>query len=78
VVLGLVAFAGPDKLTPTLKAGSASLVVGVLLSTVLYMQVAAGSPEDATRWLIASVVFALVLWALGFGLLCVVAGSWST
>jgi hypothetical protein len=77
VVLGLIAFAGPEKPNLTLKAGSTSLAAGVLVASLLYFQVATRPPPDANRLLAASILFNLLLWMLGFGLVCVVAGSWS-
>lgn len=78
VVLGLISFAGPDRLSPTLKSGSASLAAGVLVASLLYLQVATQPPPDPNRRLVASILFNVLLWLLGFGLVCVVAGNWST
>jgi hypothetical protein len=78
VVLGLLAFSGPSHLSPTLKAGAASLVTGVLAGSLLYLQVAPQAPGDRTRAMVASILFNILLWSLGFGLVCVVAGNWST
>jgi hypothetical protein len=77
VVLGLVAFADPRRLNLTLKVGAASLAVGVLIGSALYLLVAQGPPRDANRGFAAGLVFALLLWLLGFGLVCIVAGTWS-
>jgi hypothetical protein len=76
VVLGLVSFSGPSTLNLTLKVGTASLAAGVLIASVMYLLVAQGAPVDRNRRLAASVLFSLLLWALEFGLICVVAGNW--
>lgn len=77
LVLGLVSFSDASSGNTTVKIGTASLVAGVLLAIMLYMLVAGQPPPDARRGTAASFLLAVVLWALGFGLLCVVAGSWS-
>jgi hypothetical protein len=76
LVLGLISFSGPSVLNLTLKVGSASLAAGVLIASVMYLLVAQGAPTDRNRRLAASVLFSVLLWALEFGLICVVAGNW--
>lgn len=75
-VLGLIAFQGNGLPNPTVKAGASALVVGVLAAAILYLNVAPGPPPDRNRGFAASMLFTLVFWSLGFGLICVVAGTW--
>jgi len=75
-VLGLIAFQGSGLPNPTVKAGASALVIGVLAAAVLYLNVAPGPPPDRNRGFAASMLFTLVFWSLGFGLICVVAGTW--
>jgi hypothetical protein len=77
VVLGLVALQEGRLPDVTLKVGACALVLGVLCAGVLYLSVAFGPPPDMNRAIVAAVLFSLVYWCLGFGLICVVAGSWS-
>jgi hypothetical protein len=77
VVLGLVAFQEGRLPNTTLRVAASALVAGVLLAGILYLNVASGSPPDIRRAFAAAVLFSLVYWCLGFGLICVVAGSWS-
>lgn len=78
VVLGLVSFTGESLSNATLKAGAASLAAGVLIATVLYLLVAQAPPPDVNRKYASAYCLSLLLWALGFGLVCVVAGNWKT
>ena len=75
-VLGLIAFQGSGLPNATVKAGASALVIGVLSAAILYLNVAPGSPPDRNRRFAASMLFTLVFWSLGFGLICVVAGTW--
>jgi hypothetical protein len=77
VVLGLISFADGSKLSLTVKVGAASLAAGVLLASSLYLLVVQGPPPDPNRGLAASFLLTFLLWALGFGLVCVVIGNWS-
>jgi hypothetical protein len=75
VVLGLVTFKTGDAMSATAQVGACSLVAGVLLAVVLYYNVATGLPSTTGQAFTASVLFTLVLWALSFGLICVVAAT---
>jgi hypothetical protein len=77
VVLGLVAFQEGRLPNATLKVGAVALAVGVLTAAVLYLSVAFGPPPDRQRAYAAAVLFSLAYWCLGFGLICVVAGTWA-
>ncbi len=76
VVLGLVAFKEGSLPNATVKVGACSLVGGILVAGALLQNVAFGEPGDELSRFTASLLFSLTYWALGFGLLCVVAGSW--
>lgn len=76
VVLGLVAFQEGPLPNATLKLGACSLVAGILVAGAFLQNVAFGEPGDELSRFAASLLFSLTFWALGFGLLCVVAGSW--
>jgi hypothetical protein len=77
VVLGLVSFSESSKLAMTVKVGSAALATGVVLATILYLQVAGSPPADQKRAVAASILLSLTFWSLSFGLVCIVAGNWS-
>ncbi len=77
VVLGLISFSGLAKLDITVKVGAASLALGVMLGSIMYLLVARVPPITPRQQSVASVLLSLLLYALSFGLLCVVAGSWS-
>ena len=77
VVLGLVAFQEGRLPNTTLRVAACALVAGVLAASILYLSVAFGPPPDPGRAFAASILFSLAYWCLGFGLICVVAGSWA-
>jgi len=77
VVLGLITFQEGQLPNTTLKVAAVTLVAGVLVAGVLYLNVAFGSPPDAPRAFAAAILFSLAYWCLGFGLICVVAGTWT-
>jgi hypothetical protein len=77
VVLGLVTFGKGSLASTTEKVGASALAAGVLAATILYLNVVQGPPPDMNRGLAASLLFSLVLWALAFGLICIVAASWA-
>jgi hypothetical protein len=77
LVLGLISFAGLAKSHVTVKIGAASLAFGVLVGSSMYLLVARVPPLSAGQKRTASLLVSLLLYALGFGLLCVVTGSWS-
>lgn len=77
VVLGLIALLGLPKLDLTVKIGAASLAAGVLIASAMYLLVARVPPITEGQYFVASLLQSLMLYALGFGLLCVVTGSWS-
>jgi hypothetical protein len=76
IVLGLVAFQEGRLPNVTVAAGACALAAGVLAAGVLYLNVALGAPTGAGQKFTAAILFSLVYWCLGFGLICVVAGSW--
>jgi hypothetical protein len=76
VVLGLIAFAGKGSLNMTLRAGAASLALGVLVATAMYLVVLRTPPPTPALRRVASLLVSVQLWALAFGLICVVAGNW--
>jgi hypothetical protein len=78
VVLGLISFNGQSLSDVTLKVGAVSLAAGVLIATVLYLLVARTPPTNDKQERAAAYIVTLLLWALGFGLICVVAGNWNT
>lgn len=77
IVLGLVAFQEGALEDTTVKVGACALVVGVLSAGLLYLSVVMGPPPDPPRRFAASLLFSLVFWCLGLGLICVLAGSWN-
>ena len=77
VVLGLISFSGLSHVDVTVKVGAASLVVGVLIASAMYLLVARIPPITKGQHTAAALLLSLLLYALGFGLICVVAGSWS-
>jgi hypothetical protein len=77
VVLGLISFGGLAQSHVTVKIGAASLALGVLVGSAMYLLVARVPPLSAGQKRTASMLLSLLLYALGFGLLCVVTGSWS-
>jgi hypothetical protein len=76
VVLGLISFSNSSGLNLTLRVGAASLAGGVLIASALYLLVVQGPAPDRNRRFAASFLFTILLWALAFGLICVVAGNW--
>jgi hypothetical protein len=76
VVLGLIAFKEGALPNATVKVGAGALVGGILVAGALLQNVAFGEPDGEGARFTASLLFSLTYWALGFGLLCVVAGSW--
>lgn len=76
VVLGLVAFQAGTLPNATVKVGACSLVTGILVAGALLQNVAFGEPDDGIARFTSSLLFSLTYWSLGFGLLCIVAGSW--
>jgi hypothetical protein len=77
IVLGLVTFKQGSLSDITVKVGACALVAGVLSALVLYLNVVQGPPSDVNRRFATSINFSFVMWALAFGLICVVAGSWA-
>jgi hypothetical protein len=77
VVLGLVAFQQGSLNSVATKVGACALVAGVLSALILYLNVVQGPPLSATRRFAVAFNLSLVMWALAFGLICVVAGSWA-
>lgn len=78
VVLGLVfAFVAKGAGITLVNVGAASLAVGVLLGILLYSLAAGGIP---TNWgaAIASLMLNLSLYALAYGLICIVGGLITT
>jgi hypothetical protein len=76
VVLGLFSLSSRDELTVTATVGATALGVGVLVATTLYFLVASGIP-DRNRAIAAAYLFNLTFWALGYGLLCIIAWTYS-
>lgn len=76
VVLGLVAFQDGPLPNATVKVGACSLVAGIFVAGALLQNVAFGEPDDGFARFTSSLLFSLTYWSLGFGLLCIVAGSW--
>jgi hypothetical protein len=75
-VLGLISFGNNAGSTTTTRVGGAALAFGVLTATSLYLLVAVVPPPDARRSFVASMLVSLMLYALAFGLICVVSGLW--
>jgi len=72
-VLGLVfAFLDKDTASVTIKVGVASLGTGVIVGVLLYSLAAISVPGPRTRSL-TLMLFNVTLWALCYGLLCLVA-----
>jgi hypothetical protein len=72
-VLGLVfAFLDTQTASATVKVGVASLATGVIVGVLLYSLAAISVPGPRTRAL-AVILFNVTLWALCYGLLCLVA-----
>ncbi len=75
IVLGLISFSITSSWNLVTKVGAASLAAGVLIASVMYLLVAQVPPPDPPRRFVASLLLSFLLWALGFGLICVVAGG---
>jgi hypothetical protein len=78
VVLGLVFVKEKGLSNLTIEIGAASLAGGVLVGLIYYLLIARTPPSDSGRAAALGYVLSLMLWALGFGLICVVTGSWTT
>jgi hypothetical protein len=77
IVLGLISFSDTQTMSTAAKVGAASLAAGVLTGSILYLLVAYGIPDQKRR-VAAGSLFNITFWALGYGLLCVVASLWTS